>query len=300
MSSDTVTPPPDPHGKTTDVTGPARQLIDRAIREIPAARYFLGVVGIAAALSLTGALLLYNWKVAFVGGIVVFFGAVLVVVFANLARLGPGWLKLPAIVLTWMSIILIGATAICLFTSVFFGVPLNLKRWFDDVTSTNKLKMTPIHDTVARIPEGTQVFMPSPRVEGLDGTWVSTGDPDPQMNGRFRLEISKDSCRWTEVGRIRGELVKLETSGLIKHTGDEIRIERPNDAKVLAFLFRPVVADQVLRRNPPPSFLLIRQEGKRLIGTWNGLVARTYGTDKVQEIGTIAQKCEFIKDEPGG
>ncbi len=110
----------------------AWRMLSRAITAVPAVKYFLGVVGIAAALSLVGALVLYNWKVAFVGGVAIFIGGVTVVVFANLARLKTGHFKLPALVLTWLAIVLVSATAVCLFTSVFFGRPLDLRRWLDE------------------------------------------------------------------------------------------------------------------------------------------------------------------------
>jgi hypothetical protein len=132
----------------------------------------------------------------------------------------------------------------------------------------------------------------NPQAEGLDGRWVSTGDPDPLMHGRFELEISKNSCRWIE--RTSGDQIAVSTAITIEDDKD-IRIERPNDAKVLAFLFRPTVAGQVERRNPPPSFLQLRQDGDRLVGTWNGLQARTHGTDEVKETSIISKKCSFKK-----
>jgi hypothetical protein len=121
----------------------AWEMLSRAIAEVPAVKYFLGVVGLAAATSLVGALLLYNWKVAFLGCLVVFLGGILVVIFANLSRLGAPYLKWPALVLTWLTIILISATAICLFTSVFLGTPLDLRRWLDDKSAPTALDESP-------------------------------------------------------------------------------------------------------------------------------------------------------------
>jgi hypothetical protein len=109
----------------------AERILFRAIAAVPAVRYFLAVVGIAAATSLVGALLFYNWKVAFVGGITMLLGGGAVVVFANLVRLGSGYFKWPALILTWTSILLVAATAVLLFTSIFFGKPLELREWLN-------------------------------------------------------------------------------------------------------------------------------------------------------------------------
>jgi hypothetical protein len=172
-------------------------------------------------------------------------------------------------------------------------VPANLN-------ASIRLRMTPVYKVRPKVPipvlpQGVQVFaQPTPEVEPLDGTWINTGDPIPKMEGRFKLEIVKDSCQWTEF-RDTGRIVKLETTVRVAHAGDQIRIERPNDGKVLAFLFRPAVAGQLEKRNPPPSFLQLRQEGNRLVGTWNGLQAKTFGTDVVKEINLLATECQFVK-----
>jgi uncharacterized membrane protein YeaQ/YmgE (transglycosylase-associated protein family) len=113
----------------------ARNLLREAIRAVPAIRYFLGVVGAAAAASLVGALFFYTWRVAFVGTVILFVGAIAVVIFANLSKLERRFWHVPALILTWLTIVLFTSTAICLFTSVFFAVPLDLREWLLQPTS---------------------------------------------------------------------------------------------------------------------------------------------------------------------
>jgi hypothetical protein len=110
----------------------ALRLLREAIKAVPAVRYFLGVVGAAAAASLVGAVFLYSWRVAFIGTVILFLGSIAVVIFANLTKLDHRLFHLPAIVLTWVTILLLTATAIALFTSVFFAKPLDLRRWLLD------------------------------------------------------------------------------------------------------------------------------------------------------------------------
>lgn len=53
------------------------------------------------------------------------------VIFARLSTAGPAFFLLPAIVLTWFSLILVMATAGLLFSSVFFRTPIDLRSWLD-------------------------------------------------------------------------------------------------------------------------------------------------------------------------
>ena len=105
----------------------AWNILKSAIDEVPAIKYVLGVVALAAAVSLIGALVLYNWLVAFVGGIIVFFATIAIIAFANIAKLGRRVLRTPALILTWISIILTSGAASLLFSSVFLWLAAYFK-----------------------------------------------------------------------------------------------------------------------------------------------------------------------------
>jgi len=89
-------------------------LLQMAVRAVPAVRYALGVGGLAAIV----AIVLVGWKLeataAVFGTLIVFAFMVVLVIFAALARLGGGHLKLLALFLAW------AFTALTVFSSVLF------------------------------------------------------------------------------------------------------------------------------------------------------------------------------------
>lgn len=101
------------------------QVLKQAIRAVPAVRYALGIAGVAAVIAIVK-LFGLNPTVAALGTVVVLFLMAALVVFANLSALGAGDFRLPALVFTWSALILLIACAILLFTSTFFGKPLQL------------------------------------------------------------------------------------------------------------------------------------------------------------------------------
>jgi hypothetical protein len=127
----------------------AEQILGQAIRRVPAVRFFLGVVGVIAALSLIGALVLQDWRVAFVGGIVVFIGGLLIRVFSIA---GPMQMDLPFQVLVWFGIIIFICAASCLFSSLFFGKPLDLRHWIDGTRSDVATPVNPTPDVAHDAP----------------------------------------------------------------------------------------------------------------------------------------------------
>ena len=148
--------------------------------------------------------------------------------------------------------------------------------------------------TTHAIPASDHAWLRPNKVGQLDGTWVSRGVIDRNLDGRFRLEINKDSCLWIETNKINLNELQFRTD--IIRENERIRIERPNNKDVLMFLFSPIVALEILEQSPPPSFLLLRNEGEKLVGTWNGLLAITHGTGHLQEpLKNISKECEFTR-----
>ncbi len=125
----------------------------------------------------------------------------------------------------------------------------------------------------------------------LSGIWVSI---DP--NNRFKLEISKSNCIWTEKSQngqtiFRSVEVKVETS--IK------KIYRPNDNEVLAFLgFQNNIRGQILAHGANPSFIdLKRADVQNLQGLWNGIIIIKDNNANLKEIkqpgSTPAKQFDF-------
>jgi hypothetical protein len=103
-------------------------LLRESIRAVPAVKYALGVAGIASAIAIIKALGL-DYRVAVIGTVVMLVLMTVLVVFARLSTLGGPDFRLPALVFTWFSLLLVIAISIAMFSSVFFRWPINLQSW---------------------------------------------------------------------------------------------------------------------------------------------------------------------------
>lgn len=198
---------PDESG--TNVLTLARRLLDQSIKAVPALRYFLGVVGAAAAATIAGALFFYSWRFAFVGTLTLLGGAIAVVVFANLARFDRHTLRLPALILTWVTIALVIATATCLFTSTFFGKPLDLRTWFVDTAGTSASSNESTTNTAIR---GTDVSPAASETEeqvfravGLDPDELFLVHTATPLKGseRWRILVTVETRDLKDIRKIR-------------------------------------------------------------------------------------------------
>jgi hypothetical protein len=106
-------------------------IIKDAIKAVPSIKYALGILGMAAAISVVG-LLRLNYKLAFFGILLMFPLMVILLVFAKLTGFEDSAFKRPAFVLLWFSVIAIISISFCLFFSVFFQRPLDLTHWIDN------------------------------------------------------------------------------------------------------------------------------------------------------------------------
>jgi hypothetical protein len=103
-------------------------ILRESIKAVPAVKYALGIAGIASVLAIVGSFHL-DFKVALIGMAVMLLFMTLLVIFAALSNLAPPDLRLPALVFTWFSLLLLIAVAFSMFFSVFFGRPVDLKMW---------------------------------------------------------------------------------------------------------------------------------------------------------------------------
>jgi hypothetical protein len=106
--------------------GTPLSVLRESIKAVPAVKYALGLAGIVAVLAIIRAFGI-DYKLAFIGIVVMFFLMAILVIFAKLADLATPIFHVPALVLTWFSLLLLIAVAITLFTSVFFKRPVDLQ-----------------------------------------------------------------------------------------------------------------------------------------------------------------------------
>ena len=104
------------------------RILREATRAVPAVRYALGVAGIVAVVAIVSAFGI-GYRVAFVGALLTLVLMVALVVFAKLTTTAPKHFLMPVKVLMWSFLVLFIATALMMFTSVFFKVPVDLQEW---------------------------------------------------------------------------------------------------------------------------------------------------------------------------
>ena len=93
-----------------------------AIKAVPAVKYALGVAGVMAALAI-GRAFFSSTHVALIGALSMLGLMVLLLVFSAASKLGPRFLQLPALVLTWAILIIFVLCASLTVTSAFFEWP---------------------------------------------------------------------------------------------------------------------------------------------------------------------------------
>jgi len=107
----------------------------------------------------------------------------------------------------------------------------------------------------------------SVKIPALAGKWQSS-DPDH----RFAFEINGSKLIWTEQNATQVKLTREVP--MVDQGNGNFRIERANDDDVLNFLgfAQKSLRDEILSKNPLPSFISFRKEGETLRGEWNGLI----------------------------
>jgi hypothetical protein len=140
------------------------RILDEAIRAVPAVKYALGVTGIVAAIAIVR-LFNLDLRIAAFGTIVTFALMVALVIFAALTKLAPRHFLLPVLVMVWSFLILVIATAVLLFTSVFFKKPVDLMNWLKPTESSQTLPSSAAALPAAGVLKVAYVASPPPPTE---------------------------------------------------------------------------------------------------------------------------------------
>lgn len=193
-----------------------------ALKAVPALKWALGVVGIFAAIAIVASFKI-SFRVAVIGFLIMLLLMVLLVVFASLVR-ASGALRIAGIILMFAFLAIGIATAICLFTSVFFKAPLDLQYW---VTGTAP-SPTPT-------PVPTPTPTPSPATQDSasivlrEGRTLQSAIDDIADLDDSRAQISGCSPLFLKA-TIKGGLVRAETTEkLIEQL--QFRIKKPKTSE---------------------------------------------------------------------
>ncbi len=100
-------------------------VIKESIKTLPAVKYALGIAGIVAVIAIAK-LFVTDLRIAVVGTLVILVLMVGLLVFAKLSKAKDPLFHYPSVIMLWTFLVLTLASAILLFTSVFFAYPLQL------------------------------------------------------------------------------------------------------------------------------------------------------------------------------
>jgi hypothetical protein len=101
-------------------------ILQEAIKAVPSLKYALAVTGIFAVIAIISSFSV-DYRIAIFGIFVIIILMIIMVIFARISAAPSRTYAVPALVMTWFSLLLFMATSLLLFTSVFFKIPLDLK-----------------------------------------------------------------------------------------------------------------------------------------------------------------------------
>ena len=104
------------------------EILNSAVKAVPAVRYALGVAGLVAVIVIVRGFHI-GFGIAALGAIVLLVLMTALVIFARLSSVASTHFRLPALIFTWFCLLLTMASAGMLFSHVCFGVPRNLSLW---------------------------------------------------------------------------------------------------------------------------------------------------------------------------
>lgn len=195
-------------------------VLNEAIKAVPALKYVLGVLGIVAAIAIARGFV-SSARVAVIGALIVLVLMVAVVIFAALTR-ATGALRIAATIMMFAFLMLtIGATFF-IFTSVFFKWPLDLHRWIVDEPPTVVATSTPT-------PTPTPTPADSATINLLEGRVLESTIKDMARLDNSRA-IIKDCSTTFMKSKIRGGVVRApDIRGLIEVL--QYRIDNPETSE---------------------------------------------------------------------
>jgi hypothetical protein len=147
-------------------------LLRAAIHAVPAVKYALGIGGIIAVIAIVSSFGI-GFRVAFFGTIVMLALMAVLVIFARLAGQESSSFQAPALVFTWFSLILFMAVAVVLFTSVFWGKPVDLRNLLGVKAAEIKIEPQPPPAAVTTSDAGSKMETP-PKPSGAQSSVIPT------------------------------------------------------------------------------------------------------------------------------
>ncbi len=170
----------------------ALNILQQAIKAVPAVKYALGIAGIVSVIAIVKEFNL-DFRIAILGTIIMFFLMIILVIFAKLATSTGSIFKWPILILTWFTLVITLASATLLFTSVFWRRPVDLQNWLQPTVTR-----VDVQGLVGRV-DGNATINP-----GRDCTNVKITSPKGANNSdearrypvemSFRVEFSPPEC----------------------------------------------------------------------------------------------------------
>lgn len=144
----------------------------------------------------------------------------------------------------------------------------------------------------------SSVYAPTTGWLDIDGKWETT-----DSGKRFRIEAQELTGKFSLVERnAAGTELSVESKPTFVFLDDSVTwtFERPNDdPKVLTHLgFAPDIQQEILNRNPRPSFIVVKRVGDKLTGKWSGITVIKDTHGKLKELkqpgDTPSKDFEFV------
>jgi hypothetical protein len=165
-------------------------VLQLAIQAVPAVKYALGVAGIAAAIALVTSLKI-DLRVAGWGTVVMLVLMGVLFLFNKVTQSHANMFVGPVKVFSWFVLSLFMATSGCLFSSVFFSHPVDLRSWLTkgEVGTSSSTERVGLEVTGSVISARDSRGIPRATVSTIGGQDRTITDDD----GNFYLELKHES-----------------------------------------------------------------------------------------------------------
>lgn len=150
------------------------EILREATRAVPAVRYALGVAGILAAVALVRGFGL-DARTALLGTLGMLALMVVLVVFARLTKTAPSHFVTPILVLMWSMLVITVASAVLLFTSVFFDWPLAMSALISATSTAPSPEVSRVDEAGAAQATAREVAVAQSQLDAGDhaGAWAT-------------------------------------------------------------------------------------------------------------------------------
>lgn len=253
-------------------------ILRAAIQAVPAVKYALGMLGIVAAISVAK-LLVSSFRVAALGCLVTLVLMVMLLVFAAATKLVAGSLKVAALILVYSFLAVSVATVLCLFSSVFFKWPVDLRSWLTVETRV----IPPESDPPPKLAIAKWIGFAPFYVAAKDGkltNWQLV-DLAPSRLNRRDLILGNKITAYT--GTIDETIIDIEREAMFS-----------SNPTAILLLSRSEGGDAVIARNGITSLSALK--GHR-IGAWAGGTAHFLLAYRLSQLNPKIQQLDFIHVE---